>query len=61
MKKDKHRWEDVDVCIRCDEMMPTPKGNGIRWAVCKKCAEEMRSSLEHWKKYGLYATNKGAK
>ena len=53
--KDKYRWENADICIKCDSIQATPKGNGIRWNVCGKCVKELKKLLKHYEKHGLYA------
>lgn len=53
-KNDKYNWTDADICIKCETVTGTPKGNGLRMVVCKKCKEEFDKKLEHWREHGLY-------
>ncbi len=57
MKKNKDcKFKDVDMCMRCTRAWETPKGNGIRWAICKECAKELRNLMKHYNKHGVYLT-----
>lgn len=45
---------NADICVHCEIIYETPKGNGLRGCLCKKCAERFRDKMEHWEKYGLF-------
>ena len=60
MRKDKYRWYNTDICMRCDTLVPTPEGNGLRYVICQNCAKELKKQIKHWNKYGLYATKQEA-
>ena len=55
MKKDKYRWTDADICLKCTTLTPLPKGNGLRYVLCNPCVKKLKEDLKNWKKNGLYA------
>jgi len=55
-KEDKYLWRDADICIKCEEMTPTPKGNGFRPHICKRCAKKVKAMIKRLNKTGTYAT-----
>lgn len=55
-KKDKYRWEDANICMRCESLELLSKGNRLKYFVCGECVKELKQRLKDYKKYGLYAT-----
>jgi len=49
--------ENADICIRCEVVYETSKGNGLRGCICKKCWKKLKEKFDHWEKYGLFIGN----
>jgi len=53
-----NRILDADICIKCETVMETSDGSGLRGFVCEDCAKKMRAKFDHWNAHGLYITEK---
>ena len=50
------RIKNADICMVCKSTHETPKGNGLRWCVCGKCAKKLRTEMDGYNENGLYLT-----
>ncbi len=46
--------KDADICIKCEVVVETSEGDGLRGAICSKCKDAFNEKLKSWKETGLY-------